>query len=882
MKYPIYSRALSLSEVQSVFDAGHAGKCATPVPPTIYSQPSDQTLFVGQTANLTVGASGTAPLVYQWSFNGTPLQGATNASLVLLNIQMAQAGTYVVLVTNELGSAVSSNAVLTVNPAPPCTPAPHGLVGWWRAEGNALDEIGGNTGSIVNGTGFSQGEVGGAFDFDGIDQLIRIPDAPALNPPAALTLEAWVFIRVFSHESVAIIGKDDPYSPLRQYLIGMGNKTGHWAFRAHVGTPGNYSNFDGHTALTNYTWYHVAMTYDGSALKLFVNGNLDGSLPVTGPITVSDMPLLIGGHAEGPWNFNGVVDEVSLYNRALSSSEIQSIYDSDSAGKCVTPIAPVIYLQPRDQAVAVGQNAVFTVGASGTQPLSYQWSLNGAPLPNSSNASLVITNVQLSDAGVYSVVVSNSLGFTMSSNALLTVKLPPALLNIGNTAGLGGTVVTVPVTIVANGNENALGFSLDFPPSLLVYANIALGSGVSGATLVSNTNQASSGLLGVLLSLAPGMTLTAGTQELVEVSFVAAALTNSTVAQLFFSDQPTSRQISDVNANPLPATYGTGSISIAPTDFEGDITPRPDGDKKVTVTDWVLAGRYAAKLDAPATGAQYQRADCAPRDTLGDGAISVADWVQVGRYAAGLDPMTVAGGPTHDVGPNAVTAGAGSKEPRGSLAHRSNDLNPRQVRITDVSLAQGQSANLSVLLDAQGGENAAGFTVQFDPAVFSFNGAMLGADAPGATLEINSGQAASGRVAFALALPTGTSLSTGTKELIKLNLRAAVAAAGSHALALSDQPVVRQVVDATATALNTSYINGNITINPPPSLSIVSGHESITLSWPAWASKFVLQQADGPSLSWTKVNALPAVANNVATVQLPLTASTKFYRLQSP
>ena len=878
----LYNRALSRGEVQSIFDAGHSGKCATPVPPTIYSQPANQTVLVGQTATLTVGATGTAPLVYQWTFDGAPLEGATNASLVLANVQVAQGGTYAVLVTNKLGSAVSSNAVLTVNLAPPCTTAPSGLVGWWRAEGNAFDEIGGNTGANVNGTGFSQGEVGRAFDFNGIDQLIRIPDAPALNPPTALTLEAWVFIRVFSHESVAIIGKDDPYSPLRQYMIGMGNKTGHWAFRAHIGTPGNYFNFDGQTALSNYTWYHVAMTYDGSVLKLFVNGNLDGSLPVTGPITVSDMPLLIGGHAEGPWNFNGLVDEVSLYNRALSADEIQSIYHSDSAGKCVTPIPPVIYFQPMDQAVTVGQSAAFTVGARGTQPLSYQWTFNGAPIPNASEVSLVITNVQRSDAGVYSVIVSNSLGFATSSNALLTVNLPPAPLMIGNAQGAGGTVVTVPVEIIANGNENALGFSLDFPPALLALASITPGAGISGATFVSNTNQIIAGTLGILISLPPDQALKPGTQELAQVSFVAAALTNTALAQLFFGDQPAARQLSDVQANPLPATYGTGSILISPATFEGDVTPRPDGDKKVTVTDWVLAGRYAAKLDAPRTPAEYQRADCAPRETLGDGVISVADWVQVGRYAAGLDPVTVAGGPTNDVGPNAVSTSAGTKERPGTLAHHSNDLNPRRVRIAGVSLAQGQSANISVLLEAQGNENAAGFTVQFDPAVFSYNGAMLGADVSGATLEINSSQAASGQIAFALALPSGSSLNAGSKELVKLNLRAAYAVAGNYLLGLNDQIVLRQVVDPQAASLKTDYLNGSITINPAPTLSITASQQTLTLSWPAWASNFVLQQAESPSLVWTKLTAPVVVTSNSASVQLPLTATTRFYRLQSP
>jgi hypothetical protein len=197
-----------------------------------------------------------------------------------------------------------------------------------------------NNGVLLNGTSFATGEVGQAFSFDGINQLVDVPDAPTLNPPTELTLETWVYVSNFSaNDSVAIAGKDDPYGP-RQFMLGMSNLGGHWSFRAHVGVPAGYQYFNGNSVLQTGVWYHAAMTYDGAFLRLYVNGLLDGSLAATGPITITTHPLLIGGHAEGPWSFNGLVDEVSLYDRALSAAEILSIYNAGGAGKCLAPPSP--------------------------------------------------------------------------------------------------------------------------------------------------------------------------------------------------------------------------------------------------------------------------------------------------------------------------------------------------------------------------------------------------------------------------------------------------------------------------------------------------------------------------------------------------------------
>ncbi len=84
------------------------------IAPTILAQPQSQTNYVGASANFTVTASGTAPLSYQWQFNGATISGATASNYALPNLQTSNAGTYSVVVTNTAGTATSSNAVLTV------------------------------------------------------------------------------------------------------------------------------------------------------------------------------------------------------------------------------------------------------------------------------------------------------------------------------------------------------------------------------------------------------------------------------------------------------------------------------------------------------------------------------------------------------------------------------------------------------------------------------------------------------------------------------------------------------------------------------------------------------------------------------------------------
>ena len=865
----LYSRALTSAEIQAIYNAGSSGKC--PAPPFVISQPTNQTVYVGNMVNLSVTAGGTTPLSYQWLYGGNPVPGATTPSLTLTNIQVGQAGVYSVQVTNTAGSVLSSNAVVTVNVSPVCDPPPTNIVSWWQGEGDGADSLGANGGTLVNGVGFLPGVVGQAFSFNGNGQFVRIPDDATLDPTNALSLECWVYLKGVPNNNIVMIASKESFS-VHQYQITLFNNGSQVVFRPLVNAGGTLVTFNGNTALQVGQWYHVAMTYDGSFLNLYVNGNLDGSLAAPGPLVTSTEALRIGGDETG-WFFNGLVDELAFYSRALTGAEIQGIYNAYFAGKCSTPVAPVISGQPLDQTVTVGQTATFTAVVDGSKPMTYQWTFKGSAIVGATNATLTLANVQTTQAGSYALQVTNVAGFAISSGATLTVNFPPANLRIVNTAAIGGQVVTVPIVIAANGNENALGFSLSFATSRLTYTNVSIGTGATGAALLVNTNSAGSGALGIAIALPTGMTFSPGTQEVAEVSFIAAGLASATSTIISFTDMPTQRQLSDAQALPLAATYSSGTVTIPAANFEADVSPRPNGDKTVSITDWVQVGRYAARLDYPTNGSEYQRADCAPRSTLGDGAITVADWVQAGRYAAGLDPLTVAGGPTNDVSKKVLVRTA--PQPLTSY--------PRQVRVGTTYLLQNQSGTVSVYLDAQGNENALGFSVSFDPTVLSYASASLGADATGATLDINASQVGAGRLAFVLAKPTGQAFTAGTKEVVKITFGVGAAVYGNYAVAMTDQPVIRQVVDPLANTLTADYLDGSMVVSPPPSLAIAESQQAVTLAWPLWATNFALQEADGatmPSLVWTNLNRPFTVSTNSALVTMPLSSTTKFYRLK--
>ncbi len=890
----IYSRALTAEEINSIVLDGNHGKLVPPFAPVITAQPANRNAAQGVNVSIGLEVDGTPPLTYQWTFNGTNIAGATNNPMVLNNVQSTNAGEYAVVVSNALGSVTSSNAVLTI--VSPIA-APSGLIGWWRGASNVVDAFSGLVGYETNGAGYGPGEVGSGFSLDGVDDRVIIPNCPTLNfgSNQNFSVEAWIQAQATPGNFVGaaqIVSK--AYTPDSNESVG-------WSLFLNQGNLGFLMSQAPMTGFNSSIWassgpnlqdglfHHVGVTVDRASNaggRLYVDGVLILTFDPTqesGDLSTAG-PLYIGCH-DNPSinsNFKGVVDEVSIYNRVLTSNEITAINLIGVAGKYLEPIAPILVSQPAGQRVERGSNVTLEVGAGGGQPLSYQWLFNEGDIVGGTNFSLVLTNVQFAQSGVYSVKVSNGLGSVTSSNALLRVDFPPATVRLANASGSPSNPIAIPVLLMANGNENALSLSVNFDPSVLAFADVVAGSGASGGLLYANTNLLSSGRIGLIVALPADAVFSEGTQEVARLIFKAASVLTPVTTFVTFGNQPTLSQLSDVDVMSLPANYVNGTVSIAAADFEGDVTPSPAGDKVLTMMDWVLEGRFVAGLDSPNSAIEYQRADCAPQYTRGDGAITVIDWVQVGRYAVGLDPYVPVGGPMDELG------GLGEVYPMSALDKAFETVVPpgssgSEVKILETTLVQGESGAVTVMLEAQGTENAVGFSLAFNPMTMSFVNASLGAGAASALLNVNTNQSAMGRVGFALALSPGHTFGTGGKEILKLNFRVAAAALeGPSVFKFTDLPVTREVADAVAMPVLATFTHGIVDIRAStPTLQIRRLNDQVVLSWPDWATNYTLQvcESSGTNLNWVSAMATTSIIHSECVVALPLSVPNEMYRL---
>jgi hypothetical protein len=776
------------------------------------------------------------------------------------------------LTASEIAGIYNAGSAGKCAPTPPpgCVQPAPGLVSWWRGEGDANDSGDSNNGVLQGGTTFAAGEVGQAFSFNGTSAFVQVADAPNLRFTNAMSIEAWIFSSVPAGQYAAILTKWDGGLNQRSYLLAI-QPSGQVALGVSGdGSASDLGNVFSLGPIPTNQWTHVCGVYDGASLGLYVNGILQSTLSWTQGIFPGTVPLTIGSALSGAF-FKGLIDEPSVYNRALTASEIAAIYNAGSAGKCTTPTAPFIVTQPASQTVTAGTGVTFSVGASGSPPLTYQWQFNSNNIAGATGSSYTIASAQSSNAGLYSVAVTNSVGFAISSNASLTVNPGPSALRVGDAGVASGGTVTIPVLLTANGNENALSFSLNFDTNRLTYVRTFLASG-SGATLLTNESQTAMGRLGVVLGMPTSATFPPGQQELVDVTFTAAIVPTASSTPVSFGDQPLTRQVSDTNSHVLPATYAGGNVAIAAVAYEADVSPRPNGDQNVTVTDWVLVGRFVARLDFPTNAGEFQRADCAPRATLGDGRLTITDWVQAGRYAARLDPLTPVGGPN-------------APSPAASVQVKSAGPTPlvtRQVSVDSTTLNQGMSGTVSISLQAQGDENALGFTLSFDPAKLSYNGATLGSGASGATLNVNTSEAGSGRVGFALALGSGAYFAAGADELVKVTFQASVSTNGNASIGFADDPIYREISDPSANVLTADYLGTTITVNPVPLMTISQSVQGIILAWPSWASNYALQQSDGSVNSpanWTNSSATVTTTGNQSSATVPIESTSRFYRL---
>ncbi|MEM4271468.1 MAG: LamG-like jellyroll fold domain-containing protein [Candidatus Pacearchaeota archaeon] len=225
------------------------------------------------------------------------------------------------------GDGCSSTCQIEV---PACAPIPNGLISWWQGEGNANDIVDGNHGTLGGGATYTTGKVGQAFNLDGVDDYVSIPDSDLLRPSSG-TIDLWFSPSINIDSSVgyyhSLIHKytNDYNTIIIQSVANDGR------IRFYLNGNVIYSN---NNLWTAGTWYHIAVTFGSGGMKMYINGELQSSTSsYTGGITTT-APLQIGRYQGNNWYWKGSIDEVEIFNRELSQAEIQSIYAAGSAGKC--------------------------------------------------------------------------------------------------------------------------------------------------------------------------------------------------------------------------------------------------------------------------------------------------------------------------------------------------------------------------------------------------------------------------------------------------------------------------------------------------------------------------------------------------------------------
>jgi hypothetical protein len=219
-----------------------------------------------------------------------------------------------------------------------CVQPPAGMVAWWTADGNALDTAGGHHGAPRNGAAFAAGKVGQAFGLDGVDDYVRFGDIfDGLN--GGFTLDAWV-------RTTATVGN-------KAIVAKYWTTGGSWVLRTNENDPAkvdftvcspdctSMANAVQLTSASNINdgdWHFIAATFDGTTQRLYVDGVLEASGTNTNPAWTDSHHFCIGSYCDSGGNsflpFGGLIDEVEVFGRALSPSEVQAIYDAGAAGKC--------------------------------------------------------------------------------------------------------------------------------------------------------------------------------------------------------------------------------------------------------------------------------------------------------------------------------------------------------------------------------------------------------------------------------------------------------------------------------------------------------------------------------------------------------------------
>jgi uncharacterized delta-60 repeat protein len=382
--------------------------------PLIVQQPQPFTNNLGASNAFSVVVFGSEPLIYQWFKDGMAVADATNSLLPLSNLQTNQVGYYSVAITNFYGWAASSNALLSI-PGVPLPWQRQGLVASYPFNGNANDASG-NSHDFQSQPAFAADRFGSAQAAASFSTFAPISTTNLSLGPSGLSVSLWLKLnQTPSQYGERILTHGDFNVPSQDAGCGLFSvavwSDGHCAITI-IGSIGlGYDVLSTPGTITQNKWYQLVSYADGTNVNFAINGVPIGS--VTTSLATKTAPLILGGDSSYYFD-SGLVDDIRIYDRALSANEIAQLYAYEAD-------VPVITLQPQGSIVSQGSTASFGVAATAQNPLTYQWSKDAVPISTATNATLVIPNVQPSQAGLYAVAISNDFTGVVSASAALAV-----------------------------------------------------------------------------------------------------------------------------------------------------------------------------------------------------------------------------------------------------------------------------------------------------------------------------------------------------------------------------------------------------------------------------------------------------------------------------
>jgi hypothetical protein len=484
-------------------------------PPTITGQPASQTVTVGQTATFTVTATGTGPLSYQWYLNGTAVSGATSTSYTTPAAASTDSGSiYTVTVTNASGTVTSNQATLTVaasgttvNPDAPLIvtqPANQTVAVGQTATFSVTATgaatltyqwykggvaIGGATSSAYTTPATVSGDSGSLFTVTVTDSLGTVT-----STPATLTVTS-------AASSLPVITSQ----PVSQTVT--------------AGQSATFNVTASGTGPLSYQWY-------------------DGGVAIAGATSssYSTPPSVVGN--------SGSVYTVTVTNAGGTVT-------SNPATLTVNT-APLIVTQPENQTVSVGQTATFSVTASGTGPLTYQWYKGGVAIGGATSTTYTTPATVLGDSGsLFTVIVTNTSGTATGGPATLTVNTAPIITSEpANQTVNAGQTATFSVTASGAGTLTYQWYK----------GGVAIGGATSSTYITPATVSGDSGSIFTVTVTNAGGTVTS-TPATLTVN-TAPAITTPPANQTVTAGQTATFSVTASGTAPLTYQWYKGGVAI--------------------------------------------------------------------------------------------------------------------------------------------------------------------------------------------------------------------------------------------------------------------------------------------------------------------------------